>query len=108
MELKNQYTGQDINNSIHQFKFDRDPEEPIFRFNERSLVYFGVDLFECVMTTKLAKDGTYFLPFNQGSNGPGVSGGKGNPDTGDGYATRYLWEEVLQRNSLMDIPDTCE
>lgn len=62
MELKNQYTGQDINNSMHQFKFDRDPEEPIFRFNERSLVYFGVDLFECVMTTKLAKGGTYFLP----------------------------------------------
>ena len=103
MELKNQYTGQDINNSIHQFKFDRDPEEPIFRFNERSLVYFGVDLFECVMTTKLAKGGTYFLPFNQGSNGAGNVGGAGNPNNQDGFGTAYLWKKVLCKDSLLEI-----
>ena len=103
MELKNQYTGQDINNSIRQFKFDRDPDDPIFRFNERSLVYFGVDLFECVMTTKLAKEGTYFLPFNQGSNGAGNVGGAGNPNNKDGFSTSYLWEKVLCKDSLLEI-----
>ena len=103
MELKNQYTGQDINNSMHQFKFDRNPDDPIFRFNERSLVYFGVDLFECVMTTKLAKEGTYFLPFNQGSNGAGNVGGAGNPNNKDGFSTSYLWEKVLCKESLLEI-----
>ncbi len=29
------------------------------------------------MTTKLAGKDTYFLPFNQGSNGAGQDGGKG-------------------------------
>ena len=103
MELKNQYTGQDINNSMHQFKNDRNPEEPIFRFNERSLVYFGVDLFECVMTTKLTKGSTYFLPFNQGSNGAGNVGGAGNPNNKDSFGTSYLWENVLNKDSLLEI-----
>ena len=75
MELKNQYTGQDVNNAIRQYREDRNPEEPIFRFNERSLVHFAVDLFECKMTTKLAGEKTYFLPFNQGSNGAGTQAG---------------------------------
>lgn len=103
IELKNQFTGQSYLNALNQYRNDRSSKEFAFRFNHRFLVYFAVDLYETWMTTRLADDKTYFLPFNQGSNGPGVSGGKGNPDTGDGYATRYLWEEVLQRNSLMDI-----
>lgn len=103
IELKNQFTGQSYLNALNQYRNDRSSKEFAFRFNHRFLVYFAVDLYEAWMTTKLADDKTYFLPFNQGSNGPGVSGGKGNPDTGDGYATRYLWEEVLQRDSLMDI-----
>ena len=103
IELKNQFTGQSYLNALNQYRNDRSSKEFAFRFNHRFLVYFAVDLYEAWMTTRLADDKTYFLPFNQGSNGPGVSGGKGNPDTGDGYATRYLWEEVLQRNSLMDI-----
>lgn len=103
IELKNQFTGQSYLNALNQYRNDRSSKEFAFRFNHRFLVYFAVDLYEAWMTTRLADDKTYFLPFNQGSNGPGVSGGKGNPDTGDGYATRYLWEEVLQRDSLMDI-----
>lgn len=103
IELKNQFTGQSYLNALNQYRTDRSSKEFAFRFNHRFLVYFAVDLYEAWMTTRLADDKTYFLPFNQGSNGAGVSGGKGNPDTGDGYATRYLWEEVLQRDSLMDI-----
>ena len=103
IELKNQFTGQSYLNALNQYRNDRSSKEFAFRFNHRFLVYFAVDLYEVWMTTRLSDDKTYFLPFNQGSNGPGVSGGKGNPNTGDGYATRYLWEEVLQRDSLMDI-----
>lgn len=103
MELKNQYTGQDVNNAKRQYREDRDPNEPIFRFNERSLVHFAVDLFECEMTTKLAGAKTYFLPFNQGSNGAGNVGGKGNPNNKDGFGTAYLWENVLTKDVLFDI-----
>lgn len=103
IELKNQFTGQSYLNALNQYRNNRSSKEFAFRFNHRFLVYFAVDLYEAWMTTRLTDDKTYFLSFNQGSNGPGVSGGKGNPDTGDGYATRYLWEEVLQRDSLMDI-----
>ncbi len=55
------------------------------------------------MTTQLADSNTRFLPFNQGSNGAGVTGGAGNPQNPNGYATSYLWEEVLQRDSLLDL-----
>ena len=55
------------------------------------------------MATKLAGKDTYFLPFNQGSNGAGNDGGKGNPANPDGYPTSYLWEYVFQKDSMMDI-----
>ena len=46
---------------------------------------------------------TFFLPFNQGSNGAGNDGGKGNPANPDGYPTDYLWKQVFQADSMMDI-----
>ena len=79
IELKNQLTGQSVDNAKRQWMFDRDPKEPAFRLNHRVLVFFAVDLYEAVMTTKLDGAKTYFLPFNQGSNGPGRDGGAGNP-----------------------------
>ncbi len=103
IELKNQFTGQDCQCAIRQYENDRSSKEFCFRLDHRFLVYFAVDLFEVYMTTQLKDSDTYFMPFNQGSNGAGVSGGKGNPDYPDGYVTHYLWEEVLQRDSLMDI-----
>lgn len=103
LELKNQLTGQDYICAIKQFKNDRSSKEFAFRLNHRFLVYFAVDLYEAWMTTQLADGNTKFLPFNQGSNGPGVTGGAGNPDNPNGYPTSYLWEEVLQRDSLLDL-----
>lgn len=102
-ELKNQYTGQDIENAKRQWMFDRDPRELCFQFNKRILAYFCVDQLEACMTTKLAGKNTFFLPFNQGSNGAGNDGGKGNPPNPDGYPTAYLWENVFQKDSMMDI-----
>lgn len=103
LELKNQLTGQDCVSAINQYKHDRSSKEFAFRPNHRFLVYFAVDLHEAWMTTRLADGGTRFMPFNQGSNGAGVTGGAGNPPNPNGYATAYLWEEVLQRDSLLDL-----
>lgn len=103
LELKNQYTGQSVENALVQYQQDRKPKELVFNFNRRFLVYFAVDHYEVYMTTKLAENQTYFLPFNQGSKGPGNNGGKGNPQNPDGYPTAYLWEQVLQRDHLMDV-----
>ncbi|HHD72462.1 MAG TPA: type I restriction endonuclease subunit R, partial [Epsilonproteobacteria bacterium] len=100
MELKNPLTGQSVANAIHQYRHDRDPREKIFEFKKRSLVHFAVDPDEVHMTTRLMGSSTYFLPFNKGNNG-----GAGNPPDAKGrdYRTAYLWEEVLRRDSLMDI-----
>ena len=103
LELKNQLTGQDYNCAIEQFKNRRSSKEFCFRLNHRFLVYFAVDLYEVWMSTQLKDGDTYFMPFNQGSNGAGKTGGKGNPENPNGYCTSYLWEEVLQRDSLLDL-----
>ncbi len=100
LELKNPLSGQTASNAIHQYRNDRDPREPIFQFTKRTLVHFAVDTEEVHMTTRLAGTGTHFLPFNRGNQG-----GAGNePDkAGRNYKTAYLWEEVLRRDSLMDL-----
>lgn len=100
LELKNPLTGQTFENAKRQYRKDRDPREPIFEFKRRTLVHFAVDTEEVWMTTRLAGDATHFLPFNQGCDG-----GAGNPPDPNGrtYRTAYLWEEVLQRDSLLDL-----
>ncbi|MEJ1930699.1 type I restriction endonuclease [Nostoc sp. NIES-2111] len=100
LELKNPLTGQTVENAKQQYRQDRDPRETIFEFKRRSLVHFAVDTEEVWMTTRLAGEATHFLPFNKG-----YDGGAGNPpDTeGSNYRTTYLWEEVLQRDSLLDL-----
>ena len=103
LELKNQYTGQTVDNAMQQWMYDRDPREICFQFNKRILAYFCVDQTDVYMTTKLDKGDTYFLPFNQGSNGAGNDGGKGNPANPNGYPTAYLWENVLRKESALDI-----
>ena len=103
LELKNQIKGQSVDNAKKQFMYDRNPRELCFQFNKRFLVYFAIDLYEAWMTTKLSGDETSFLPFNQGSNGAGQVGGAGNPANPEGYATAYVWEKVLQKDTLMNI-----
>jgi len=100
VELKNPLTGQNVDNAIRQYRHDRDPREPIFEFKRRTLVHFAVDTEAIFMTTRLAGKATYFLPFNKG-----LKGGAGNPPdpAGRTYRTAYLWEEVLQRDSILDF-----
>ena len=103
MELKNQLTGQSVDNAKNQFMYDRNSSEKCFLLNQRFLVYFAVDLEEVWMTTELKGPKTRFMPFNQGSGGAGNVGGAGNPVNPDGYDTSYLWEQVLTKDTLMTI-----
>jgi len=97
MELKNRLTGQSYKHAIQQYKEDRDHRETLLRF-KRMLVHFAVDDQFVYMTTRLAGKKTWFLPFNKG-----YSGGAGNPPNPNGFATDYLWREVLARESLGEI-----
>lgn len=100
LELKNPMTGQNVDHAKNQYKRDRDPREVIFEFKRRTLIHFAVDTEQVYMTTRLAGDATYFLPFNKG-----FQNGAGNPpdENKRTYKTAYLWEEVLQRDSLLDL-----
>ncbi len=99
LELKNPLTGQTVQDAIRQYQTDRDPREPIFEFKRRTLVHFAADPDLVFMTTRLAGSATTFLPFNRGNDG-----GAGNPPDERGrHRTAYLWEEVLCRDSLLDL-----
>lgn len=99
-ELKNPMTGETVEDAKRQYRQTRDHREPLFEFKRRTLVHFAVDTEQVFMTTRLAGGATHFLPFNQGH-----AGGAGNPPdpTGLQARTAYLWREVWQRDSWLDI-----
>lgn len=97
-ELKTPSTGQTVRHAVRQYKKDRPPNFPLLRFKKGALVHFAVDTEEVYMTTRLAGEKTSFLPFNKGNEG-----GAGNPPNPKGYRTSYLWEEVWERESFLDL-----
>jgi type I restriction enzyme R subunit len=103
-ELKSHYT-QSVQDAIVQYQADREPlfkpknaAEPLLAFPGGALVHFAVSNAEAAMTTRLEGLATTFLPFNQGN-----AGGAGNPLNPAGIATDYLWKEVWQRDSFLQI-----
>lgn len=96
-ELKNSLTKQTVADAIEQYKLDRDPKEPLFRFG-RCVVHFAVDDTEVTMCTELRGKASWFLPFNQGYND-----GAGNPPNTNGLKTAYLWETILTPLGLTNI-----
>ena len=102
-ELKNPMTGQTWRDAVRQYRQDRNPGAPLFRFTKRALVHFAADPDEIHMTTRLAGEKTRFLPFNRGSHPGGIRCGAGNPPHPSGYRTGYFWQEVLERDSFLDI-----
>jgi len=99
LELKNHLTGQTVQHAIRQYQTDRDPREIVFEFKRRTLVHFAADPDLVFMTTRLAGSATHFLPFNRG-----FENGAGNPPDDQGrHRTAYLWDEVLCRDSLLDL-----
>lgn len=97
-ELKNPLTGLRAADAKAQYERDRDERDLMFKFKERALVHFAVDPDEVWMTTRLKGGETSFLPFNRGHNR-----GAGNPPVDGNWKTAYLWDEVLARDSLLDI-----
>lgn len=103
-ELKSHYT-QGVQDAVYQYKTDREPffkpknvSEPLLAFPGGALVHFAVSNAAAEMTTRLAGLDTTFLPFNQGN-----AGGAGNPPNPAGIATDYLWKEIWQRDSFLQI-----
>ncbi len=101
VELKSQTAGQNVKDAIRQYRFDRKPNDLIFR--SRALVNFALDENDVFMATKLKGASTVFLPFNKGSAGAGKAGGKGNPIDESGEKTRYFWNEILDQKNWLRI-----
>ena len=97
-ELKNPLTGQRAAHAVHQYENERDGRDLLFAFKKRALVHFAVDPDEVWMTTWLSGKETHFLPFNRGNNH-----GSGNPPVEGNWKTHYLWDKVLQADSLLEI-----
>ncbi|RUV33928.1 type I restriction endonuclease [Mesorhizobium sp. M7A.F.Ca.MR.148.00.0.0] len=103
VELKTDFT-QNIRDAVDQYRFDRHPypkgqrPEPLLAFPSGALVHFAVSNAEVMMATKLEGPATRFLPFNRGQDG-----GRGNPPNPLGHPTAYLWEEIWQRDSWLEI-----
>lgn len=103
VELKTDFT-QSVQDAVDQYRFDRHPTpkgqapEPLLAFPGGALVHFAASNAEVMMTTKLIGQLTTFLPFNKGN-----AGAKGNPPNPNGHPTAYLWEEVWQRDSWLEI-----
>jgi type I restriction enzyme R subunit len=104
VELKTDFT-QTVQDAIDQYRFDRVPRpkgqsaEPLLSFPQGALVHFAVSNMEVHMATSLVGASTAFLPFNQGDHG-----GAGNPpNPSGGHRTAYLWEQVWERESWLEI-----
>lgn len=90
-ELKNEGTGQCYTHGIYQYRHSRNPENRLLR---NCLVHFVLDNNYAFMTTCLAGEQTRFLPFNRDSQNPPVEGD---------YPTAYMWQEIWQADSLLDL-----
>jgi len=99
-ELKSDYT-QSVADAVDQYRHDRVPRsaaEPMLGFPGGPLVHFAVSNSEVRMCTRLEGAASTFLPFNKGHDL-----GAGNPPNPNGAPTAYLWEDVWQRDSWLDI-----
>ena len=97
LELKNSLTGQCTADAVRQYKDNRELKDILFSFR-RCMVHFAVDDRTVEFCTKLAKEDSWFLPFNKGYHD-----GAGNPPNPDGIMTDYLWKDILTKAKLSRI-----
>lgn len=101
-ELKCNAAGQSYQDAIYQYRTQRNPKTRLFRWKSGVLVSFAMDLEQVYMTTKLDGKSTFFLPFNMGK-GEGIDQGAGNPIYEDKYSVYYMWEDILSKDTLLQI-----
>lgn len=102
IELKSEYSGQTYRDAIKQYRQERDPKYRLFLWKAGCFVNFAMDTSEVMMTTKLDGSATFFLPFNKGK-GEGIYTGAGNPEVSNKLSVSYMWEEVLTKDSLLEL-----
>ncbi|WP_305803437.1 type I restriction endonuclease, partial [Thiolapillus sp.] len=93
VEIKTDFT-QSVEAAKQQYRVDRKPKsattgrmEPLLSFRRGAVVHFALSDSEIYMTTKLAGESTFFLPFNRGNDGAA-----GNPLAPEGeYPVSYFW-----------------
>ncbi len=90
-ELKNEQTDQNYVHGINQYCNNRNPQNRVLK---TTLVHFAIDNNFAFMTTTLRGEATSFLPFNINSTNPPVEGD---------YPTCYIWKEIWQADSLLNI-----
>lgn len=101
-ELKCNAAGQSYGDAIVQYRIQRSPKTRLFLFKSGVLVCFAMDLNEVYMTTRLAGESTFFIPFNMG-RGEGINTGKGNPICEDNYSVHYMWDDILKKDMLIEL-----
>lgn len=105
VELKNTLSNQTHHNAIKQYMTDRPAKDGTLLQFKRCMVHFAVGSEQAFMTTRLAGDDTRFFPFNQcfenRTDDPDEL--KKRKQAKLGYATYYIWEDVLRRDNLMDL-----
>lgn len=103
-ELKCNTSGQNYEDAIRQFKYERDFKTRLLKFKAGCLAHFAMDLNEVYMCTNLKGKSSFFLPFNQGC-GEGINSGKGNPHNEDGINVAYMWEDILKKDTVIYLID---
>lgn len=103
-ELKCNTSGQNYEDAIRQYKFERDYKTRLLKFKAGCLAHFAMDLNEVYVCTNLKGKSSFFLPFNKGC-GEGIHAGKGNPHNPDGINVSYMWEDILKKDTVLYLID---
>lgn len=103
-ELKCNTTGQNYDDAIRQYKYERDFKTRLLKFKAGCLAHFAMDLNEVYMCTHLKGKSSFFLPFNKGC-GTGINSGKGNPHNDNGINVSYMWEDILKKDTVLYLID---
>ncbi len=103
-ELKCNTSGQNYEDAIRQYKYERDFKTRLLKFKAGCLAHFAMDLNEVYMCTNLKGKSSFFLPFNKGC-GEGINSGKGNPHNKEGINVSYMWEDILKKDTVLYLID---
>ena len=97
IELKCNTSGQNYEDAIKQYKYERDPNTRLFKTRVGVFAAFAMDLNEVYYTTELKRRDTFFNPFNIGENF-----GKGNPHNDEtGINVSYMWESIWTKDKIL-------